>query len=82
MADEFCQECGSKITSGTGFCSECGAPNNIETINKNLSKKNNEKTTPIFIAAIVLLIIALFVHWIAIIFSIPLFVYGFYLKNK
>lgn len=25
MADEFCPECGAKITGKTGFCSECGA---------------------------------------------------------
>ena len=25
MSDEFCPECGAKITGNTGFCSECGA---------------------------------------------------------
>lgn len=25
MADEYCPECGTKITGTTGFCSECGA---------------------------------------------------------
>lgn len=25
MGDEFCPECGAKITGNTGFCSECGA---------------------------------------------------------
>lgn len=25
MEDEFCPECGAKITGNTGFCSECGA---------------------------------------------------------
>lgn len=83
MTDKFCQECGAKITSDTGFCSECGAPNNIETISKNISDKNknkNNNVTLIFIAAIVLLILALSVSAIFLIFSIALFIYGFYLK--
>lgn len=25
MSDEYCPECGAKITGNTGFCSECGA---------------------------------------------------------
>lgn len=25
MSDEYCPECGAKITGKTGFCSECGA---------------------------------------------------------
>ena len=39
MADEFCPECGAKITGKTGFCSECGAvttslQNNIDEAKK------------------------------------------------
>lgn len=40
MSEEFCQECGAKITGKTGFCSECGAPINIEKISNNITEAN------------------------------------------
>lgn len=40
MSEEFCQECGAKITGKTGFCSECGAPINIEKISNNINEAN------------------------------------------
>lgn len=40
MSDEFCQECGAKITGKTGFCSECGAPINIKKISNNIQEAN------------------------------------------
>lgn len=88
MVDEFCNECGAKITSNTGFCSKCGAPNNIEKINKNISNKKSEnkrnnknKIKFVFAIAIVLLFVALFLIGLAIIPSIALFIYGVYLYN-
>lgn len=86
MTNEFCSECGAKITSNTGFCSKCGAPNNLEKINKNISdkknknkRKNKNKITLVFVIAILFLIIALSFFGLAIIPSIALFIYGYYL---
>ena len=44
MSDEFCQECGAKITGKTGFCSECGAPINIEKKSNNINEANIQNT--------------------------------------
>ena len=45
MSDEFCQECGAKITGKTGFCSECGAPINIKKISNNIQEANEKILT-------------------------------------
>ena len=39
MSEEFCPECGAKITGKTGFCSECGA---VTTSLNNQIKESKE----------------------------------------
>ena len=44
MADEFCPECGAKITGSTGFCPECGAvTTSLENKIKETERINREE---------------------------------------
>ena len=68
MSEEFCPECGAKITGKTGFCSECGAATQfkqkenkkiVEEI-KNTNLRKEKKSKKYLILGVVFAIISYF----------------------